>query len=106
MNIDLKLKIIITLYPGKLFHICVLNCLLIIDLFRIISEKDGLPPNFANLPTAQTSFNKNLPHTQVLPIPIDTALKNNPTMNLMDFTFNPYSKVNILKVIFGKMLFI
>lgn len=83
-------------------YIC--NCLLIIDLFRIISEKDGLP-NFNNLP-AQTSSNKNVSYTQKLPIPIDTTLKNNPTMNLMDFTFSPYTKVNILIILLGKMLFI
>lgn len=30
---------------------------------------------------------------QQLPKPTITTLKNNPTMNLMDFTFKPYTKV-------------
>ncbi|VVC32305.1 Hypothetical protein CINCED_3A011752 [Cinara cedri] len=56
-------------------------------LARIISEKDK-SPNFENLP-ARTSSNKISSPTQILPKPIITTLKNNPTMNLMDFTFKP-----------------
>jgi len=61
-------------------------------LARIISEKDKLP-KFENL-SARTSSNKISSPTQTLPKPIITTLKNNPTMNLMDFTFKPYAKGN------------
>ncbi|XP_025407368.1 uncharacterized protein LOC112681318 [Sipha flava] len=61
-------------------------------LARIISEKDKLP-KFENSP-ARTSSNINSSPTQTLPKPVITTLKNNPTMNLMDFTFKPYTKGN------------
>jgi hypothetical protein len=62
-----------------------------IYVFRIISEKDK-KPRFENLP-ARTSNNKMSSPIQQLPKPTITTLKNNPTMNLMDFTFKPYTKV-------------
>ncbi|CAH1725203.1 uncharacterized protein LOC114125407 [Aphis gossypii] len=61
-------------------------------LARIISEKDK-KPKFENLP-ARTSANKMSSPIQQLPKPTITTLKNNPTMNLMDFTFKPYTKDN------------
>lgn len=63
----------------------------ILFVFRIISEKDK-KPKFENLP-ARTSANKMSSPIQQLPKPTITTLKNNPTMNLMDFTFKPYTKV-------------
>jgi len=62
-----------------------------INFFRILSEKDK-KPKFENLP-ARTSTNKMSSPIQQLPKPTITTLKNNPTMNLMDFTFKPYTKV-------------
>lgn len=59
--------------------------------YRILSEKDK-KPKFENLP-ARTSNNKMSSPIQQLPKPTITTLKNNPTMNLMDFTFKPYTKV-------------
>lgn len=73
---------------------CIVYFYILFYYFRIISEKDNLP-KFENLP-ARTSTNKILPPTQTLPKPIITTLKNNPTMNLMDFTFKPYTKVIII----------
>ncbi|XP_060875019.1 uncharacterized protein LOC132948529 [Metopolophium dirhodum] len=61
-------------------------------LARILSEKDK-KPKFENLP-ARTSTNKMSSPIQQLPKPTITTLKNNPTMNLMDFTFKPYTKGN------------
>lgn len=49
-------------------------------------------PKFEDLP-AQAGSKKNLSPQQMLPKPIITTLKNNPTMNLMEFTFKPYTKV-------------
>jgi hypothetical protein len=77
-------------------------------LTRIISEKENLS-KFENIP-AQTSSKKMLSPIQKLPKPIITTLKNNPTMNLMDFTFKPYtmgnensvsSKTSIIKIPLG-----
>ncbi|XP_050420763.1 uncharacterized protein LOC126833458 [Adelges cooleyi] len=62
------------------------------SLARVIIDKDQLP-NFEHLPTRTTS-NKMLSPVQMLPKPVITTLKNNPTMNLMDYTFKPYSKGN------------
>lgn len=43
---------------------------------------------------------------QQLPKPTITTLKNNPTMNLMDFTFKPYTKVIFLKFFYAAKFYI
>lgn len=56
-------------------------------LFRIITEKCYVK-TLENEPTRTSSIQK-------LPKPTITTVKNNPTMNLMDFTFKPYTQVFI-----------
>lgn len=75
-----------------------------INFFRILSEKDK-KPKFENLP-ARTSTNKLSSPIQLLPKPTITTLKNNPTMNLMDFTFKPYTKVIFKFYLFIKFVII
>ncbi|XP_050545826.1 uncharacterized protein LOC126908042 isoform X2 [Daktulosphaira vitifoliae] len=60
------------------------------SLAKIILDKDQLP-NFNNLPT-RTTTNKLLSPVQTIPKPVITTVKNNPIMNLMDYTFKPYNK--------------
>lgn len=82
---------IITLQLGKIFQLIIITFTFIIQLFRIITEKDKVP-KFEDLPV-QAGSKKNSSPQQMLPKPIITTLKNNPTMNLMEFTFKPYTKV-------------
>lgn len=56
-------------------------------------------PKFEDLPVQAGSKKISSPQ-QMLPKPIITTLKNNPTMNLMEFTFKPYTKVIYIYIYF------
>lgn len=75
-------------------HLKIVVLLFKIYLFRIIYEKDKLPKS-EYLP-ARSNSNKTSSPIQSLPKPTITTLKSNPTMNLMDFTFKPYTKVIVV----------